>query len=157
MNQLTIRPARKEDLLPVSALWQKLTTFHQKLGLAFEINEDSSLKWVESFERTLGRFCFLWVAEEDGRIGAFLLARIKRVPSYLGGALIGEISDLFVCDEFRGRKIGTRLVDLALEEFASQNVHSIEVQVMFENLDGLKFWQSQGFKTELTLVRRKMG
>ena len=157
MNSLMLRPANKEDLLPVSALWQQLTAFHQQMGLAFEINDDSPLKWVESFERTLGRFSFLWVAEEDGRIGAFLLARIKRAPSYLGGALVGEISDLFVCDEFRGRKIATQLVDLALKEFTSQKVHSVEVQVMVENLDGLKFWQLQGFKKELTLVRRKTG
>jgi GNAT superfamily N-acetyltransferase len=111
-------------------------------------------KWADSFRRTLGRFSFLWVAEHGKGPQAFLLARVKQSPAFLGAAQVGEISDLFVSEDLRGSGVGGQLVAAAMAKFRELNVHSVEVQVQEGNQAGLDFWLKQDFKTDLTLVRK---
>lgn len=156
MDEPRIRAAVEGDLPSVAAAWRRLQDFHASLGLAFHLEEDSQEKWLASFQRTLGRFSFLWVAESRGQVKAFLLARIKQSPAYLGSVQVGEISDLFVDDSLRGSDVGTQLVAAAMQEFAQFKVHSVEVQIQAGNDHGLAFWQKLGFKQDLTLVRKML-
>ncbi len=153
MSEITFRLAKPEDLPAAGELWTRLDAYHRSLGLAFAAPDEAAAAWIASFERTLGRFSFLWVAECQGRVGAFLLARLKRTPAFLGGVLIGEISDLYVAESLRGQKAATRLAELALAHLRSLQVHSIEVQVLQGNAGGLAFWQSLGFRPELVQLR----
>lgn len=154
MTAVFCRPARKEDLPAVGDLWARLDSFHRSLGLAFPEPQGAVQAWLDSFERTLGRFSFAWVAEVDGQICAFLLARVKRTPAYLGGVMVGEISDLYVDEALRGQRVGARLADMAVEHLQSLKVHSIEVQVLQKNDGALAFWQEMGFRPELVQLCR---
>lgn len=149
-----VRVGTHNDLRAVVRLWSELNTFHHSIGLQFPEGAEAGAEWVASFERTLGRFSFLWVAELEGSIQGFLLARLKRTPGYLGGVLVGEISDLYVSDEMRGMGAGKDLVATAFNELTKHDVHSIEVQVMIQNTNGLEFWKSMGFREDVLLVRR---
>ncbi len=111
-------------------------------------------KWTDSFLRTLGRFSFLWVAEQDDMLQAFLLARVKQSPAFLGAVQVGEISDLFVGEVLRGSGVASQLVDEATKKFRELGVHSVEVQIQTGNQAGLDFWIKQDFKLDLTLVRK---
>ncbi|MQC26215.1 MAG: GNAT family N-acetyltransferase [Chloroflexi bacterium] len=154
MNKIHIRPAEDEDLPALAELWAALDRFHRSLGLAFPEVTDAPGQWLASFQRTLGRFSFVWLAETDNGPRAFLLARLKLSPAYLGGVQAGEISDLYVDDELRGQGAGRQLVDAAMQKFAELGVHSVEVQVQAGNDQGLDFWRKQGFALDLTLVRK---
>jgi len=154
VDELQVRLAIESDLPSVAVAWRHLQEFHVSLGLSFPLESDSQDKWLASFQRTLGRFSFLWVVEDTGKVKAFLLARVKQSPSFLGGVQVGEISDLYVDDSMRGTGIGTRLVDIAMDKFEQLKVHSVEVQIQSGNDSGLAFWQKLGFKQDLTLVRK---
>ncbi len=153
MSEAILRQAMPEDLPGVGCLWARLDRFHRDIGLAFPQPEGAQQAWIASFERTLGRFSFVWVAEQDGQISAFLLARLKRTPAFLGGVLVGEISDLFVDERLRGQRLGARLVEQAVEQLRILGVHSVEVQVLQDNAGGLAFWQNLGFEPELSQLR----
>ncbi len=153
MSEIVIRPAQVEDLPAIETLWVQYDSYHRSLGLAFPEPEQAASAWRASFERTLGRFSFVWVADQDGSICAFLLARLKRTPAFLGGVLVGEISDLFVAETLRGHKVGSRLAAAAVASLRSLQVHSIEVQVLQRNAVALAFWQELGFEAELTQFR----
>jgi ribosomal protein S18 acetylase RimI-like enzyme len=153
VSDAVIRLMRPEDLPAIEALWTQYDSYHHSLGLAFPQPEQAAAAWRASFERTLGRFSYVWVAEKDSIVAGFLLARLKRTPAFLGGVLIGEISDLYVSDSLRGQKVGSRLAAAAIETLRAQRVHSIEVQVLQRNTGALAFWQKQGFGVELTQVR----
>lgn len=149
-----IRIAGEDDLKAVARLWGRLDQFHRELGFDFPHPESAEEKWIASFARTLGRFSFLWVAEQNGDVGAFLLARVKQSPPFLGFVQVGEISDLFVGEELRGSGTGAQLVAAAMEKFAGLGVHSVEVQIQAGNQAGLDFWLKQGFDLDLTQVRK---
>lgn len=154
MAELQVRQAATEDLVAVAAAWNKLQEFHRSLGLAFPLHADASERWLASFQRTLSRFSFLWVVGLPGQADAFLLARVKQGPPFLGAVQVGEISDLYVDDSLRGSGAGTALVETALRKFEELGVHSVEVQVQAGNEAGLEFWVKQGFVRDLTLVRK---
>ncbi len=154
MSKLQIRMAEEGDLAAVRNLWGQLDRFHHELGMAFPETKEADKQWQSSFERILGRFSFLWVAELNSKIGAFLLARIKQSPAYLGGLQVGEISDLFVTEDFRGQQIAAGLVAEAMLKFDELKVHSVEVQIQAGNEAGSEFWKKQGFDLDLSQVRK---
>ena len=96
MSELNFREASADDLVAVAELWGKLDDYHRQLGLNFPEVEHPQEAWINSIERTLGRFSFVWLAEQDGQSKAFLMGRNKRLPEALGGVFVGEISDLYV-------------------------------------------------------------
>lgn len=151
---VSIRPGGVEDLPAAAALWQRLDVYHRNLGLAFPEIEDAPQKWAESFQRTLGRFSFLWMAEQAGEPVGFLMARLKQSPVHLGSTQIGEISDLYVDEAARAGGVAAQLVQAALDKFTELKVHSVEVQVQAGNEGGLQFWLKQEFTRDLTLVRK---
>lgn len=156
MSFTVIRPGGVADLPYVAALWQRLQAYHQQVGMQFPLPADAHQQWLASFERTLGRFSFLWVAEQDAQVLAFLLARLKRSPAYFGGQIVGEISDLYVDESLRSQGVAAHLVRLAMDQFEALQVHSVEVQVMAQNEGGRRFWLNQGFTLELVQVRKNM-
>jgi ribosomal protein S18 acetylase RimI-like enzyme len=156
LDDFALREAGSADLPALAQLWTQLDSYHRKLGLAFPPVENAGEKWADSFSRTLGRFSFAWLAEHGSQPVAFLTARLKQAPQYLGSVQVGEISDLYVSEEARGSGVGLRLVELAIQKFAGLNVHSVEVQVLEGNDNGLDFWIKQGFKKDLRLVRKNL-
>jgi len=156
VSEPLFREGTPMDLPAAAALWRKLQEYHAGLGLAFPVTDEAQAGWLASFEKTLGRFSFLWVADLDGRVAGFLLARIKRAPAFLSGQMVGEISDLWVEPELRGQHAGERLVNLATQKLHDLNVHSIEVQIMAQNESGIAFWKSQGYDVEIVQVRRAL-
>lgn len=154
MAELEVRVATAGDLAAAGAAWFNLQEFHRSLGLAFPLPEDAAQKWLDSFQRTLGRFSFLWVIGPTSQVSAFLLARVKQSPAFLGAVQIGDISDLHVDESLRGSGAGTQLVEAAMHKFQELGVHSVEVQVQAGNDAGLQFWRKQGFHQDLTLVRK---
>ncbi|MBN2257813.1 MAG: GNAT family N-acetyltransferase [Anaerolineaceae bacterium] len=153
-SKAVVRAGTEKDLRAVGQLWKKLDAFHRTVGLNFPVTEALVEEWIASFIRTLERFSFLWVAEQAGEIEGFLLGRLKKAPTYLGGVMVGEISDLYVSDALRGQGAGRQLVETAMQHFHSIKVHSVEVQIMSQNKSGVAFWNSMGFKEEVVLVRR---
>lgn len=154
MDDIKLREATEADLPTLSELWSHLDEFHRSLGLRFPHASDAGEKWTNSFARTLGRFSFVWLAEKGGVPKAFLMARVKQSPAFLGGVQVGEISDLYVDESLRGTGVGAKLTDLAMQKFSELGVHSVEVQVLAGNETGLDFWTKQGFDKDLTLVRK---
>jgi GNAT superfamily N-acetyltransferase len=154
VSELSLRAATEQDLPVIASLWGELDRFHRELGLAFPEVEKVEEKWLASFTRTLGRFSFIWLAESDGQIAAFLLARLKQSPAFLGGVQVGEISDLYVDQSLRGEGAGAQLVALAMQKFDDLAVHSVEVQILAGNDQGLDFWRKQGFDSDLSQVRK---
>lgn len=153
MSEIAIRPGTRADLPSVGDLWAELDEFHRGLTLKLPRPADPARQWLASFEEALDQSVFLWVAELNGEIEGFLLARLKRLPAYLGDATVGEISHLYVDQEARGRRVAVRLAETAIEALKQHDIHSIEIQVMAGNHGGLAFWHKQGFHTELTQVR----
>lgn len=153
MSDLIYRLGTEDDFEVVAEMYTKLDTFFRDLDLRLPKPDDVGQAWLDSFTRTIGRFSILHIAELEGEVVGFMLSRIKRVPHYWGGVLVGTLSDMWIRKKARRMGIGDRLSRNALEWLRGEGAHSIEIQVLESNVASWKLYENMGFKPELRQAR----
>ena len=153
MSEITYRLVKEEDYPIIKDMYVKLDAYFRTLNLRLPKPEDVGQVWLDSFVRTLGKFSQVHIAEMEGEVVGFMLSRVLRVPPYWGGGLAGTFSDMWIRKKARRRGVGDKLSRLALEWLRDQGVHSIEIQVMEDNLASWKLYENMGFKPELRQAR----
>jgi ribosomal protein S18 acetylase RimI-like enzyme len=134
-------------------MYERLNEYFYRLGYRLPHPEDVGQVWLESFHRTLGRFSNAYIAEINNKVVGFILCRVKRVPQYMGGVLVGELSDMWILAEARRMGIGDQLSRLALDWLRQQGVHSVEIQVLRDNEASWKLYERMGFQLEFRVGR----
>jgi ribosomal-protein-alanine N-acetyltransferase len=103
--------------------------------------ESFSTPWnARTFRTLLGRpGAELWVAEHasSGVIGYYVLWCIQDQ---------GELANIAVEAGFRGQRIGSMLLDHALEVAASRGVESVYLEVRVSNATARAMYESRGFE-----------
>lgn len=153
MSEVSYRLANEGDFPLLKAMYEKLNTFFYQVGYRLPHPENVGEIWLDSFRRTLGRFSNVFVAEVEGKVVGFMLCRLKRVPAYMGGVLVGELSDMWIEAEARRMGIGDKLSRLALDWLRQQGAHSVEIQVLKDNEASWKLYERMGFKLEFRVGR----
>ena len=155
MSEISYRQATEADFPAIATMFEKMYTAFQAFGLDMPEVENFGDIYVESFRRTLGRFSVFFVAELDGQVVGFQSARIKRMPPYLGGAIVGETVGKWTEPHARRRGIGKKLVRLVVEWLREQGAHSIETPIPEGNTASLNLFKSLGYKPEWRMCRLK--
>lgn len=150
---IVYRPVQDTDIPIILDMYVKLHNFFYEYGYQLPPPKDVKQAYLNSFQRTLGRFTNIWVAEIGGEVVGYILVRVKRVPEYMGGVLVGELSDMWIVPEARRLGIGDRLVRIGIEWFRELGVHSIEIQVLWENMASWGIFEKMGFKPEYRAAR----
>jgi ribosomal protein S18 acetylase RimI-like enzyme len=151
--QVDYRLASEADFPILMAMYAQLNTFFYRVGYRLPHPEDVGQVWLDSFRRTLGRFSNVFIAEVDGQVVGFMLCRLKRVPQYMGGVLVGELSDMWIDASARRLGIGDKLSRLALDWMHAQGAHSVEIQVLKDNEASWKLYERMGFQLEFRVGR----
>ena len=147
------RQAVEADFPAVAALYAKLDQLLRQHTYTFPAVENVGELWLDMFRRTLGRFSVLYVAEYQGEVVGFIVARVKRVPEYLGGVMVGELKDMWVEHKVRRLGIGEKLLRLAIEWCREQKVYSLEAQILLGNEPIIQLVEYLGMKKELYQLR----
>jgi ribosomal protein S18 acetylase RimI-like enzyme len=152
-SKVAYRLVREEDFPVISEMYTRLNQVFYRMGYRLPHPDNVGEVWLESFRRTLGRFSNIFIAELDGVVAGFMLCRIKRVPQYMGGVLVGELSDMWIIPEARRLGIGDKLSRLALDWLKAQGTHSVEIQVLKDNDASWKLYDRMGFQLEFRVAR----
>jgi GNAT superfamily N-acetyltransferase len=147
------RQATEADFPIVAAMYVKLDLLLRQHTYTFPEVENVGELWLDMFRRTLGRFSVLYVAEYEGEVVGFIVARVKRVPEYLGGVMIGELKDMWVEHNVRRLGLGEKLLRMAIEWCREQKVYSVEAQILLGNEPIIKLVEYLGMKKELYQLR----
>jgi ribosomal protein S18 acetylase RimI-like enzyme len=153
MSAVIYRTAVEADFPVLMEMYLQLNTFFYQVGYRLPHPENVGEVWLDSFRRTLGRFSNVFVAELDGQVAGFMLCRLKRVPAYMGGVLVGELSDMWIDASARRMGIGDKLSRLAMDWMRQQGAHSIEIQVLKDNEASWKLYERMGFQLEFRVGR----
>jgi ribosomal protein S18 acetylase RimI-like enzyme len=153
MDEVNYRTIVESDLPIVGEMFEQLNTYFYRLGYHLPQPENVSEIWLDSFRRTLGRFSNVFIAEVQGRVAGFMLCRLKRVPAYMGGVIVGELSDMWIIPEARRMGIGDKLSRLAIDWLRQQGAHSVEIQVLRDNEASWKLYDKMGFQLEFRVGR----
>ncbi len=123
-------------------------------GLMLTLADDGPQKWLDSVKKSLGRFGVLYISVSEKGISGFAHGSVRLTPDYLGNKKVGVITHVFVKDEERQEGAGKALVRSLEKWFAGQQLHSVELQVLSDNLPALGFWKKLGYRTELQQYRK---
>jgi GNAT superfamily N-acetyltransferase len=142
-----IRPARASDVVAIGKLWEKLVAFHQELDadMPAATLQGASLYARSLSDRLEDSHTRVLVAEEDGRIVGYVLGVVvDLMPEMFEQEAGGFLADIFVEEAYRGRGVGTDLVNALVDWFRSKGLHYYEWHVAAENQVALAFWEKMG-------------
>ncbi|NIU71188.1 MAG: ribosomal protein S18-alanine N-acetyltransferase [Actinobacteria bacterium] len=121
-----IRPAERADLLAVARIER----------------ESFTQPWpFQAFEGFLGQAGFL-VAEAGTGVAGYVVA--DTVPQ--GGRRVGHVKDIAVHPDWRGRGLGTRLLDRALGVLEARGVDMAKLEVRQSNETAIELYRRFGFE-----------
>lgn len=153
MTEVTYRHATEDDLPIVASMYGKLDAAFRSYGLRVPEVPNIGEAYAESFRRTLGRFSIIFLAEMDGEVVGYQAARLKRLPEYMGGVLVGVTAGKWTEPKARRSGIGTKLARLGIEWLREQGAESVELQISEGNTASWELFKQMGAKPEWRLYR----
>lgn len=142
MSQVTIRPARRDDIAVIVAMLAD-----DPLGGPRERLEDPLPQvYFDAFERVARDPNIQLVVAEDGEgavVGCLQLCVLPGLSSQ--GALRGLLEDVRVAGHCRSRGIGEQLVQWAVSEARAQGCKLVELLTHHTRVDAQRFYERLGF------------
>jgi ribosomal protein S18 acetylase RimI-like enzyme len=140
-----------ELLAAVGPLWEQLNEHHRR-GAGVFAAEYAARSYQE---RRIGLLA-------KARTAALIvdLARDPATGVYVGYCIstvsdsVGEVDSIFVATAHRGRGIGGRLLERALDWLAAAGARSIKIQVAAGNEEAFAFYRRYGFYPRYTMLKR---
>ncbi len=143
----TVRPAQAADLDALVALLGDLFTLEQD----YVVNPERQRRGLEQLLARSSEACVL-VAEAGG--GAVGMCSVQLVISTAEGGPAGWVEDVVVAREWRGRGLGTALLDAAARWAASRGARRLQLLADGGNAPALAFYAARGWEaTALTCLR----
>jgi ribosomal protein S18 acetylase RimI-like enzyme len=150
-------PERVDD---VRDLWLALHHHHRGVVGALPLVEEDELSWERRRSLYLDRLGdgngFLVIAREDQLPIGYALVCIEEGPddTFPVGDRYAELYSLSVAPGFRGRGIGTQVLDFVDRELARRSIHDLKVAVMDGNADARRLYERRGLHpAEVVLYR----
>ena len=147
---LTIRRAAEEDYESVRVLEE----------LEFQMHRAARPDYFKEAAETYGRGEFLgllsmpcpiaWLAEWSGQVVALCLGKIGRSTDseICKSRKVASVEDLVTLPEFRGRGIGTALLERAREQAREEGAESLELHVWDFNHSAIRLYKRAGMRVQ---------
>lgn len=142
---MTIRPYQPSDLDELKRLTVEGfngTAIDQNVEKSFGILAGHDWRWRKARhidEDVAANAEGVFVAEENGRVLGYITTRVDREVGK------GRIPNLAVDEAARGRGLGRRLVEHALEYFRREGMAYVMIETMANNAVGQHLYPSCGF------------
>jgi GNAT superfamily N-acetyltransferase len=155
MNNILIREANKKDLDEILSL--NLDLFKKEFK---EFDKSLNVKWPKSKEgknyfakRIASKDSFVAVATYDEEVIGYICCSFNRSPiQFIRKA---ELENMMISEEFRGKKIGSKLAKEFFNWCKTNNIKNIIVTASAKNLSGIRFYKKLGFNDyDLTLEKK---
>jgi diamine N-acetyltransferase len=96
----------------------------------------------------------LFIAEDKGTIVGF--ADYWAYPEFLHGGLSGYLHNIYIDPKWRGKGIGTSLVEKILKDAKSKGAVAMHVPVKPTNKMALQFYKKAGIDIELIMLETRL-
>ncbi len=161
--QVKVRPMTLMDINDILSLDQTLresdvsltyngfSPIRQAFGM--NIEEDSSSK-RPNLSEVIGLIELSLLAESEGTLVGFIVGRQTYLAEY--DIQAGEIAMIGINRDYRGKGVGTKLINALDDLFRSRDVHSVRVGIDPLDKDLLAFFEKEGFSGERILYYSKI-
>ena len=147
-----IRPATLADYRTLCSLFDELDEFHRQARPDFfRPFEGPARSWAQVGQWLVGPGSTVLVAQAGGE-GVGLAVLLARPPSGFAGAVprkVVEIDNLVVRADWRGRGVGRRLMNAAVDWSRDLGASHVEVAVHAVNRAARRFYVDSGFSASV--------
>jgi len=147
--KIKIEEVKKGDINSIVKLQMRLADYHKEIDPRYYRSGKESEK--QRRERLKGYFSKkrkntkILVAKVNGKITGFLKGAIHKLHLYCREERMGEISQLYIDEKFRRKRIGKLLFEELLKWFKKRKIKFIEVQVDSKNKIAIVAYKKYGF------------
>jgi len=167
MTEATVRHGTRDDLPLLEPLWVSVHHRHAEAMPELAPYVSDAQTWAVRgalYAELLAKpDTVLLLAEVDGRLIGYGLAHVMAVgdtwlpDTWATGARIGEIESLAVLPEYRGRGVGTRLLDALEHELDNDGVRDLVLGVLPGNAAAIRLYERRGYRPTWTYLSRLAG
>jgi len=152
-----VRRARTSDLEKLVELRIRVQEHMEaSSSRVWRITEEGKRNLRKTLEESLSKKDGLMlVAEKDNDLMGFIYGEVTHRPDYLPPGT-GQISLLYVKEDFRRHGLGSTLVKELCRFFRNENIDEVTLRYVLGNIEGERFWSSLGFKPVLVTVSRPL-
>ena len=104
------------------------------------------MKKRANLSQVIGLIELGFIAESEGTLVGFIVGRQTYLAEY--GTQVGEIAMIGVNPNYRGKGIGTKLINALNDLFRSRGVHRVRIGINSADKDLLAFSEKEGFSGE---------
>ncbi len=158
MSEMIIRRAVSSDIESLIDLYGEMEEHARRISsdLMFTLGS----RWRELTGRYFVEFSnaedkLVLVALSRGKIVGFLVAMVTEPLPIFVEREYGSLNDMFVKEEHRGKGLGKRLMETAIEWFKEKKIRRIELRVGASNRDAIAFYESHGFKIRAHTMKKE--
>jgi len=159
---IQIHTLEKTDLDQLRPIWVSMKDHHAALAPQFGPPRSD----VDSWQRRLAHYAewiqdpsaFVLIAEMDKMIVGYAMVRIKDMDM-ISWDLEGQyacVETLAVLPDFRGRGIGTTLLEQVEARIRERGITSLSLTVLAANGRGKAFYERHGYETEFVSLGKEL-
>lgn len=150
---MQIRLAEAKDIPGICALYNEFFLYNSSQQPQYYKEAEETGKYPESVLENGTEDLF--VAADDSTVVGLIHVMEEHTPPYDCFVIHGYavIVDLFVSEKFRGKGIGTRLLESAKWWAKERKLDYIELNVLAENEGGIRFYNRQRFQDVSRVMR----
>ena len=146
---MLIRSATSDDVPKVLSMVAKICALHENWDTAkygfLPHPEQRYEKWLTRLAISSDRSVFL-VAEDEGKLGGFLVATVEREMPIYRLQEYAFIHDIWVEPEYRQNGVARQMVMLCVERFQEMEVQQIRLDTTAVNEAARRLFASCGFR-----------
>ena len=146
MDNIVFRKSIKEDMPTINALFIKMVEeINRKMvneGVEPYTNLENGFEedYLDSFYENEDNIIF--VAEHNNKVVGFLSVNNYKEDGYI------YLDDYYIREEYRGKGIGSELMNMAISYAKEDHVDRIMTHVESANKSSIDFYKNRGFQTE---------
>lgn len=159
-NTLRIEKPSVEDIPHIVLLWQGQYAFHNEIDKDYyvpvtpELIEKFRAYTLEAIEQDKPN---ILIARENKKIVGFVTYAVGEEEYFdTKIAKFGEIKELFVDEEQRGKGIGRKLVEHAESYFATQGIKDLKIQASVFNPGAIRLYNELGYAASQTVLFKQI-
>lgn len=149
MEYIKIKKCNLDDLEKIKYISQKtfIETFseqNRKEDIEYYLKKNLSNEQLKS--EILNDESIFFIVEVDNNIAAYMKLNLTKAQTEEGHPNTLEVQRIYVLQEYKGKQIGKKLIQKAIETGKNSNLNYIWLGVWEHNLSAINFYIKQGFE-----------
>ncbi len=154
---MQIRKAKIEDVPRIAEMGVDFMRYLAEIDPYLTPSKEVKKVYLAHFKKAVhSGNRFLLVAEENGKIIGYALAKISRTPPVVKIGRYGVVDDVYLEKKYRGRGIAGQFLEEMYAWFGRKGISNVELYVLPKNKIGRNAWKKYGFKEYTLRLRKKI-